>query len=134
MSLQTVLPKDFLSDGVVIKHLQISQSNIQELHDDSLLPLKMQLESFGLVSSKLSEIPQKAFRGFDKLLALDLEANVVNDIPSYSFYGLHLIKINLKGNKIEKVSFSQYITILFLFLYILSIRCLKSTIRFFEVM
>lgn len=75
----------------------------------------MQLESFGLVSSKLSEIPQKAFRGFDKLLALDLEANEVNDIPSYSFYGLHLIKINLKGNKIEKVSVFQYITTLFFF-------------------
>ncbi|CAG9834463.1 unnamed protein product [Diabrotica balteata] len=98
------LPKHFFPDSTIIKHLQISQSNIQELHDDCLLPLKPHLESFSLVSGRLKEIPQKAFKGLNKLIALDLEANAIVDLPSYSFYGLHLIKLNMKGNQIQKVS------------------------------
>lgn len=97
------LPRDFFPDTTVIKHLQISQSNIQELHDDCLLPLKPQLESFSLVSGRLKEIPQKAFKGLNKLIALDLESNEINDLPSYGFYGLHLIKLNLKGNQVLEV-------------------------------
>ncbi|KAG5864486.1 hypothetical protein JTB14_027624 [Gonioctena quinquepunctata] len=96
------LPKHFFPDTSVIKHLQISQSNIQELQDDALLQLKPQLESFSLVSGRLKEIPQKAFKGLIKLKALDLEANQINDLPSYSFYGLHLNKLNMKGNQIQK--------------------------------
>lgn len=106
------VPKDFFPEQTVIKHLQISQSNIQELHDDCLQQLKPQLESFSLVSGRLREIPQKAFKGLNKLIALDLEANEINDLPSYSFYGLHLIKLNMKGNQVQKVGRLLIINIL----------------------
>lgn len=77
---------------------------MEELHDHCLLTLKPELESISLVSGKLKEIPQKAFTGLVKLIALDMESNEISDLPSYSFYGLHLIKLNVKGNRIQKVS------------------------------
>lgn len=102
--LQIKLPKNLFPESAIIRHIQISQSNLEELHDESLQPLKPYLESFSLVSAKLKEIPQKAFKGLAKLIALDLEDNQITEIPSYTFYGLKLNKLSLKANKLLSVS------------------------------
>lgn len=101
---QTKLPRNIFPESAIIRHIQISQSNIEELHDDSLRPLKPHLESFSLVSARLKEIPQKAFKGLNKLITLDLEDNEITEIPSYTFYGLRLMKLSLKGNRLQSVS------------------------------
>ncbi|XP_066246926.1 protein artichoke-like [Euwallacea similis] len=100
----TKLPKNIFPETVIIHHIKISQSNLEELHDDLLRHLARYLESFILVSAKLKEIPQMTFRGLNKLIALELEDNQISEIPSYIFHGLGLMKLNLKANRIKSVT------------------------------
>ena len=100
----TMLRADMFPSGSVIRHLQISHSKLADLADDSLAILRPGLESLSLVSGRLQHVPQKALSGLAQLRALDLEANEITDLPSYSFYGLHLTKLNLKGNLLLKTS------------------------------
>uniref|UniRef100_A0AAR5QKI5 LRRNT domain-containing protein n=1 Tax=Dendroctonus ponderosae TaxID=77166 RepID=A0AAR5QKI5_DENPD len=97
----TKLPKNLFSHSAIIRKIHISQSNIEDLHEDSLLPLKPYLESFSLVSGRLKEIPQDAFKGLNRLNALDLQDNQITAIPAYTFYGLSLEKLSLKRNRLQ---------------------------------
>ncbi|XP_016843747.1 protein artichoke isoform X2 [Nasonia vitripennis] len=90
--------------GVLVRHLQISQSGIREISEGALQKFSHSLESLAIVSSRLSSVPQKAFNSLSRLAALDLEANLIHDLPSFSFYGLSLLKLNLKANQISKIS------------------------------
>ncbi|XP_070170621.1 protein artichoke [Polyergus mexicanus] len=90
--------------GSQIRHLQISHSAIREISENAFERLSKSLESLALVSGRLPHIPQKAMATLSLLKALDLEANLVYELPSFSFYGLSLIKLNLKGNQIMKIS------------------------------
>ncbi|EFN64559.1 Insulin-like growth factor-binding protein complex acid labile chain [Camponotus floridanus] len=90
--------------GSQIRHLQISHSAIREINEDAFQRLSKSLESLALVSGRLPHVPQKAMATLSLLKALDLEANLVYELPSFSFYGLSLIKLNLKGNQIMKIS------------------------------
>ncbi|XP_029670334.1 protein artichoke-like [Formica exsecta] len=90
--------------GSQIRHLQISHSAIREISEDAFERLSKSLESLALVSGRLPHVPQKAMATLSLLKALDLEANLVYELPSFSFYGLSLIKLNLKGNQIMKIS------------------------------
>ncbi|XP_051160935.1 protein artichoke-like [Leptopilina boulardi] len=90
--------------GSQIRHLQISQSNIREITQDAFKRLEFSLESLAIVSSKLPNVPQQALAPLVRLAALDLEANLIHDLTSYIFYGLSLVKLNLKGNQITKIS------------------------------
>ncbi|XP_033329204.2 uncharacterized protein LOC117221946 [Megalopta genalis] len=90
--------------GSQIRNLQISHSAIREISEDAFKRLSKSLESLGLVSGRLPHVPQKAMATLSSLKALNLEANLVHELPSYSFYGLSLIKLNLKGNQIVKIS------------------------------
>jgi Leucine-rich repeat (LRR) protein len=100
----TLLQAELFPPGAQIRHLQISHSSLAELADNSLAELQGGLESLSLVSGHLQHVPQKALSGLNELRALDLEANDITDLPSYSFYGLHLTKLNLKGNLLHKTS------------------------------
>lgn len=77
--------------GSQIRHLQISHSAIREISEDAFKRLSKSLESLALVSGRLPHVPQKAMATLGSLKALDLEANLVHELPSYSFYGLSLI-------------------------------------------
>ncbi|XP_066581657.1 protein artichoke [Prorops nasuta] len=90
--------------GVQIRHLQISHSSLRNVRDDALANLKDHLESLALVTGRLPQVPQKAFSNLKKLAALDLEANLIQDLSSYCFYGLSLMKLSLKSNQISKIS------------------------------
>jgi Leucine-rich repeat (LRR) protein len=100
----TVLQAELFPPGALIRHLQISHSSLAELADKSLIELQHGLESLSLVSGRLKQVPQKALSGLKELRALDLEANEITDLPSYSVYGLNLSKLNLKGNLLQKTS------------------------------
>lgn len=39
-----------------------------------------------------------------KLMMLDFESNEITDLPDHSFYGLRLVKLNMKGNLLENIS------------------------------
>ncbi|KAL6262890.1 hypothetical protein P5V15_005679 [Pogonomyrmex californicus] len=90
--------------GSQIRHLQISHSAIREINEDAFTRLSKSLESLALVSGRLPHVPQKAMASLSLLKALDLEANLIYELPSFSFFGLALIKLNLKGNQIMKIS------------------------------
>ncbi|XP_011690572.1 PREDICTED: chaoptin-like [Wasmannia auropunctata] len=90
--------------GSQIRHLQISHSAIREISEDAFTRLSKSLESLALVSGRLPHVPQKAMASLSLLKALDLEANLVYELLSFSFFGLALIKLNLKGNQISKIS------------------------------
>ncbi|XP_046592857.1 protein artichoke isoform X1 [Neodiprion lecontei] len=90
--------------GTQIRHLQISHSRIKEISENAFERLGQSLESLALVSGRLPHVPQKALAPLLRLTVLDLEGNLVHDLPSYSFYGLSLIKLNVKGNQIAKIS------------------------------
>ncbi|XP_076761921.1 uncharacterized protein LOC143429939 [Xylocopa sonorina] len=90
--------------GCQIRHLQISHSSLREISEGAFANLRESLESLALVSSRLPHVPQKSLAKLQKLAALDLEANLIQDLSSYCFYGVHLIKLTLKGNQISKIS------------------------------
>ncbi|KAF7407889.1 hypothetical protein HZH66_002426 [Vespula vulgaris] len=96
-------PQAFPS-GSQIRHLQISHSAIREISEEAFVRLDKSLESLALVSGRLPRVPQKAMSTLKRLKVLDLEANLIHELPSFSFYNLPLIKLNLKGNQIVKIS------------------------------
>ncbi|KAK0161430.1 hypothetical protein PV327_009901 [Microctonus hyperodae] len=98
------LRSNVFPSGSQIRHLQISHSSIREINEDAFGRLSGSLESLGLVSGRLQQVPQKALASLSHLGGLDLESNHIHDLPSYSFFGLSLIKLNLKGNQISKIS------------------------------
>ncbi|XP_046613939.1 protein artichoke [Neodiprion virginianus] len=90
--------------GSQIRYLQISHSAIREVSETAFKNLRQSLESLALVSGRLPQVPQKALTDLHKLAALDLEANLIHDLPSFCFYGLKLMKLSVKGNQISKIS------------------------------
>uniref|UniRef100_A0A182W658 Fibronectin type-III domain-containing protein n=1 Tax=Anopheles minimus TaxID=112268 RepID=A0A182W658_9DIPT len=92
-----------LSANVSIRHLQFSHSSLQQLKQNSLLPLRSHLESLSIINGKLTHVPSKAIVGLKKLMVLDLDANEITTLDDYAFHGLHLVKLNLKSNQIERV-------------------------------
>ncbi|CRL04742.1 CLUMA_CG017802, isoform A [Clunio marinus] len=101
----TTLTSDLFSSssesGLHIKHLQFSNSNLQTLKENSLVNLKESLESLSIVNGKLGNVPTKALSQLQKLIVLDFEANEIAELYDNSFYGIHLVKLHLKGNAIE---------------------------------
>ncbi|XP_063994590.1 protein artichoke [Diachasmimorpha longicaudata] len=98
------LKDDVFPTGSQIRHLQISHSYLKDISDNTFVILKDSLESLALVSSRLNQVPQKSLAELHKLGALDLEANLIQDLPSYCFWGLKLMKLVLKGNQISKIT------------------------------
>ncbi|XP_058063169.1 toll-like receptor 6 [Anopheles bellator] len=91
------------SANVSIRQLQFSHSSLKLLKPNSLLALRAHLESLSIVNGKLTEVPSKAIAGLKKLLVLDFDSNEIGALEEYTFYGLHLVKLNLKGNRIERL-------------------------------
>ncbi|XP_055597935.1 chaoptin [Uranotaenia lowii] len=88
---------------VNIRHLQFSHSNLQQLKENSLNNLRAHLESLSIVNGKLTQVPSKALSGMKKLMVLDFELNEISSVEEYAFYGLHLVKLNMKGNRLERI-------------------------------
>ncbi|GBP47994.1 Chondroadherin-like protein [Eumeta japonica] len=99
-----LLGPNIIPQGTCAKHVHISQTNVRDLDDDIFVPLRKCLETLSIESSRIKYIPQKAFTGLSKLISLDLKANAIEDVPSYSFYGLPLMRLNLRTNNIRDVS------------------------------
>uniref|UniRef100_A0A182N0Q5 Fibronectin type-III domain-containing protein n=1 Tax=Anopheles dirus TaxID=7168 RepID=A0A182N0Q5_9DIPT len=89
--------------NVSIRHLQFSHSSLQQLKQNSLNPLRSHLESLSIINGKLTQVPSKALGGLKKLMVLDLDSNEITALDDYAFHGLHLVKLNLKSNQIERV-------------------------------
>ncbi|KAL9696305.1 hypothetical protein quinque_015590 [Culex quinquefasciatus] len=96
-------PANQQSSDVNIRHLQFSNSNLQQLKENSLSNLRAHLESLSIVNGKLTQVPTKALAGLKKLMVLDFELNEISAIEEYAFYGLHLVKLNMKGNRLERI-------------------------------
>ncbi|XP_065077398.1 protein artichoke [Ochlerotatus camptorhynchus] len=90
-------------NDVNIRHLQFSHSNLQQLKENSLNNLRAHLESLSIVNGKLTQVPPKALAGMKKLMVLDFEQNEIATIEEYAFHGLHLVKLNMKGNRLERI-------------------------------
>ncbi|XP_023246424.1 protein artichoke-like [Copidosoma floridanum] len=90
--------------GLLVRQLQVSHSSLREVSETAFRSLRSSLESLALVSGRLVQVPQRALAELDGLAALDLEANLVQELASYCFYGLKLVKLSLKANRIAKVS------------------------------
>ncbi|XP_047528577.1 chaoptin-like [Vanessa atalanta] len=108
---EEALGPHFIPQGACIKHIHISRTNIRDMDDETFMPLRKCLETLSIVSSKIKFIPQKALSGMLKLMSLDLVSNNIEEIQSYSFYGLPLVKLNIKGNIIRRVSDTAFITL-----------------------
>ncbi|XP_078039605.1 uncharacterized protein LOC144471442 [Augochlora pura] len=87
-----------------IRHLQISHSSLREISENAFRNLNDSLESLVLVSSRLPHVPQISLANLPMLVGLDLEGNLIQELSSYCFYGLKLLKLTLKGNQISKIS------------------------------
>lgn len=105
---EEALGPHFIPQGVCIKHIHMSRTSIKDIGDDTFMPLRKCLETLSVVSSKIKMIPQKALSGMLKLISIDLTSNYIEDIPSYCFYGLPLMKLNIKGNVIREISESAF--------------------------
>ncbi|XP_071443356.1 chaoptin-like [Hetaerina americana] len=87
-----------------VRSLTVSQSALMRLDPDSLVALRPALESLSIVGGRLTTIPQGALTGLHRLRALDLEGNLVSELPPNAFpRGLRLTRITLKANRIARV-------------------------------
>ncbi|XP_012157480.1 uncharacterized protein LOC101458689 [Ceratitis capitata] len=99
----TSLSQDVFQPGVNIRHLQFSHSHLETLKDNSLRHVRATLESLSIVNGKLTQIPSRALNTMQKLNALDFDYNEIVRIDDYSFYGLRLSKLNMKGNQLQSI-------------------------------
>ncbi|XP_030381073.1 chaoptin [Scaptodrosophila lebanonensis] len=99
----TSLSHDVFQPGVHIRHLQFSHSHLEALKDNSLRNVGNTLESLSIVNGKLTQLPSRALGSLKKLTALDFDYNEIVRIDDYSFYGLRLSKLNIKGNSIQSI-------------------------------
>nr|XP_014092231.2 uncharacterized protein LOC106618861 [Bactrocera oleae] len=99
----TSLSQDVFQPGVNIRHLQFSHSHLETLKDNSLRHVRATLESLSIVNGKLTQIPSRALNGMQKMSALDFDYNEIVRIEDYSFYGLRLSKLNMKGNQLQSI-------------------------------
>ncbi|XP_045494286.1 chaoptin-like [Colias croceus] len=93
-----------IPQNTCIKHVHISRTSLKEVNDEAFAPLKKCLETISIVSSKVKLIPQKALSGMLKLLSVEFTSNYIEEIPNYSFYGLPLLKLNIKGNMVQHIA------------------------------
>ncbi|VVD01634.1 unnamed protein product [Leptidea sinapis] len=100
---EEVLGPSLIPNNVCIKHFHMSRTSITNIEDETFAPLRKCLETLSIVSSKLKLLPQKAISGLSKLLSLEITSNYIQELPNYSFYGLSIIKLVMKGNIIEYV-------------------------------
>ncbi|XP_075158088.1 uncharacterized protein LOC142231362 [Haematobia irritans] len=99
----TSLSPDVFQPGVNIRHLQFSHSHLETLKDNSLKNVRGSLESLSIVNGKLTQLPSRALNSLQKLSALDFDYNEISKIEDYSFYGLRLSKLNMKGNRLQGI-------------------------------
>ncbi|XP_058978013.1 chaoptin [Musca domestica] len=99
----TSLSQDVFQPGVNIRHLQFSHSHLETLKDNSLKNVRASLESLSIVNGKLTQLPSRALNSMQKLSALDFDYNEIEKIEDYSFYGLRLSKLNMKGNRLQSI-------------------------------
>ncbi|XP_013109794.2 uncharacterized protein LOC106088689 [Stomoxys calcitrans] len=99
----TSLSQDVFQPGVNIRHLQFSHSHLETLKDNSLKNVRASLESLSIVNGKLTQLPSRALNSLQKLSALDFDYNEIAKIEDYSFYGLRLSKLNMKGNRLQGI-------------------------------
>ncbi|XP_073832961.1 uncharacterized protein [Musca autumnalis] len=99
----TSLSQDVFQPGVNIRHLQFSHSHLETLKDNSLKNVRASLESLSIVNGKLTQLPSRALNALQKLSALDFDYNEIEKIEDYSFYGLRLSKLNMKGNRLQSI-------------------------------
>uniref|UniRef100_A0A1A9WPL0 Fibronectin type-III domain-containing protein n=1 Tax=Glossina brevipalpis TaxID=37001 RepID=A0A1A9WPL0_9MUSC len=99
----TSLSQDVFQPGVNIRHLQFSHSHLETLKDNSLKNVRASLESLSIVNGKLTQLPSRALNSMQKLNALDFDYNEISLIEDYSFYGLRLSKLNMKGNRLQGI-------------------------------
>ncbi|XP_050667534.1 protein artichoke-like [Leptidea sinapis] len=100
---EEVLGPSLIPNNVCIKHFHMSRTSITNIEDETFAPLRKCLETLSIVSSKLKLLPQKAISGLSKLLSLEITSNYIQELPNYSFYGLSITKLVMKGNIIEYV-------------------------------
>ncbi|CAF4766912.1 unnamed protein product [Pieris macdunnoughi] len=93
----------FIPQNACIKHIHISRTSLKSFDDEVFVPIKKCLETLTIVSSKVKLIPYKAISGMLKLISIELTSNIIEEIPNYSFYGLPLMKLNIKGNMIQQI-------------------------------
>ncbi|EDW75170.2 uncharacterized protein Dwil_GK19841 [Drosophila willistoni] len=99
----TSLSQDVFQPGVHIRHLQFSHSHLEALKDNSLKNVRSTLETLSIVNGKLTQLPSRALSSLQKLSALDFDYNEIVRVEDYSFYGLRLSKLNLKGNRLQGI-------------------------------
>ncbi|KAL9881930.1 uncharacterized protein ACN427_010004 isoform 2-T2 [Glossina fuscipes fuscipes] len=99
----TSLSQDVFQPGVNIRHLQFSHSHLETLKDNSLKNVRASLESLSIVNGKLTQLPSRALNSMQKLNGLDFDYNEISLIEDYSFYGLRLSKLNMKGNRLQGI-------------------------------
>ncbi|CAK1546170.1 unnamed protein product [Leptosia nina] len=94
----------FIPQNACIKHIHISRTSLKSVSEEAFAPLKKCLETLSIVSSKVKLIPHKAISGMLNLMSVELTSNTIEEVPNYSFYGLPLAKVSLKGNMVQHIS------------------------------
>ncbi|XP_071549840.1 uncharacterized protein [Panulirus ornatus] len=100
----TVLTPGLFSQSAGVSILQISHSNLQNIVEGSFRGLENSLQSLTIMHSQLSAVPQASLQKLSRLRSLDLEANNITELQSYSFFNMNLLTLNLKGNGIKLIS------------------------------
>lgn len=95
------LPSAVFPNSTRIERLRISDSLIELLADEALTGIAAGLRTLALSNSKLKSIPQKPLSTLKSLESLDLDLNQIQEIGSYSFYGLPLTSLSLQSNRIS---------------------------------
>ncbi|XP_063840109.1 protein artichoke-like isoform X1 [Scylla paramamosain] len=100
----TSLPPALFVNSAGVSCLKISHSSLREVPESSFLGLQSSLHSLSIIHSHLTAIPQAALQRLPRLKTLDVEANNITELQSFSFVNIKLVNLNMKGNGLKFIS------------------------------
>ncbi|XP_050690603.1 protein artichoke-like [Eriocheir sinensis] len=100
----TTFPPALFANSAGVTSLKISHSNLREVPENSFRGLQTSLHSLSIIHSHLTSIPQAALQRLPRLKTLDVEANNITELQSFSFLNIKLVNLNMKGNGLRIIS------------------------------
>ena len=92
---------DKAGQATVIERIQISYSTMRNLSEIVFGGMEGGLKQLSITNGRLRTIPQNALKQLKRLDTLDLDANQIDQLDSYAFYGLPLTVLSLQSNRLH---------------------------------
>lgn len=98
------LPNYLFRTFTSISELHIGSTNLTKIGSEfTFAGLESSLQKLSFVNSGITSLSKSILSKLKHLNHLDIQANKINQLESYAFYGLPLVSLNLQNNLLESL-------------------------------